>query len=328
MKKLSSCIVALAALLATSAAAPAQEVSLRAATIGAPGGIQDVALQKFKEVAEERSGGRIGVTIYTGGALGDQDANMEAMQSGTLDIATIETPITVVDPLLGVFALPYMFADRAHVAAVLNGEIGEEVRERLVEQGLRPIGYYEAGFRQMTNNVRPINKPEDLKGIKMRTPGSKLRIKIFNAWGANAAPLPFPELYTALQTGAFDGQENPLVEVQSSRFYEVQKYLSLTNHIYQPGFLLMSEQRYQQLPEDLKQVVVEAAKEAGVASVAFGEKGDTEIVALVREKGMEVNEADMEAFKAASQQIWEEETAELGEEAADLIKRIQAARPQ
>lgn len=323
-RHLFSTIVAVA-LTAAALPAASQDVSLRANTIGAPGGIQDIALKKMKEVAEEKSGGRIKITIYTGGALGDQQANIEAMQSGTLDIATIETPITQVDPLMGVFALPYMFRDRAHIDAVMNGPIGADVRERLAKQGVRPIGYYEAGFRQITNNVRPIVKPEDLKGIKMRTPGSKLRIKIFNTWGANAAPLPYPELYTALQTGAFDGQENPLVEVRASRFYEVQKYLSLSYHLYQPGFMLMSESAFQKLPDDLKAVMIKAAAEGGKASVAFGEQADKEIIDLAKEKGMVVNATDIAAFQAASETIWAEETAALGDEAKDLISRVQAA---
>jgi len=330
MKQVTS-LLAAAALFAVAAgvrapAAQAQDYTLRAATIGAPGGIQDTALQAFKAAAEKQSGGKLAITIYTGGSLGDQQSNIEAMQSGTLDIATIETPITQVDPLMGVFALPYMFSDRAHVAAVMNGAVGESVRQRLAEkQGLRPLAYYEAGFRQITNNVRPIVKPADLKGVKMRTPGSKLRIKIFDTWGANAAPLPYPELYTALQTGAFDGQENPLVEVKASRFYEVQKYLSMTNHIYQPGFLLISEDVYRKLPADLQKVLTDAAAAGAAASVEFGKAADTEVIELVKSKGMQVNDADMEAFRAASKPIWDEEAANLGPDAADLIAKIQAA---
>jgi tripartite ATP-independent transporter DctP family solute receptor len=306
-------------------AAAAQEFSFRAATIGAPGGIQEAALLRLKEVAEERSGGRIAISIATGGALGNQQENLESLQSGTLDIATIETPIVTLEPLLGVLALPYMFRDRAHVDAVMNGEVGDEIREMLREDGVEAIGFYEAGFRHITNNVRPINTPEDLRGVRMRTPESRQRIEIFTAWGADAAPLPYPELYAALQTGAFDGQENPLVEVKSSRFYEVQEYLSLTSHLYQSGYILMSADSFGNLSDDLKAVMIEAATEAYTASVAFGEAADSEVVELAKANGMEVNEADIDAFQAASEAIWVSQTAELGEAATDLIAKVQAA---
>lgn len=254
--------------------------------------------------------------------MGDQEDNIESLQVGTLDISTIETPITTVDPVLGVLSLPYIFRDRAHVAQVMEGEIGEEIAERLLQHDLRVLGYYEGGFRQITNNVRPIVTPEDLRGVKMRTPGSQLRIKIFNLYGANASPLPYAELYSALQTGVFDGQENPLVEVQASRFYEVQKYLSLSNHIYTVGFLLMSEQTFQSLPEDLQQILIEAGREAARATVAFGEQADQSVVDLAVSRGMEANEVDTEAFVTASRPIWDEEVPGLGADATSLVERI------
>ncbi len=320
---LTVCAATLLAGLGTSAAA--QDFTFRAATIGAPGGIQEAALLRLKEVVEEKSGGRIAITIATGGALGNQEENIESLQSGTLDIAGIETPIVTLEPLLGVLALPYMFRDRDHVDAVMNGEVGSEIRDMLRSHDVELIGYYEAGFRHITNNVRPINTPEDLRGVRMRTPGSRQRIEIFTAWGADAAPLPYPELYAALQTGAFDGQENPLVEVKSSRFYEVQKYLSLTSHLYQSGYILMSGDSFARLPDDLKAIMIEAATEGYHASVAFGEAADSEVVDLARANGMEVNEADIAAFQAASESIWVSQTADLGQAAMDLIARVQAA---
>jgi TRAP-type transport system periplasmic protein len=325
MKKRTLLTVCAATLLAgLGTTATAQDFTFRAATIGAPGGIQDAALTRMREVAEERSGGRIAITIATGGALGNQEENIESLQSGTLDIAGIETPIVTLEPLLGVLALPYMFRDRAHVDAVMNGEVGNEIRGMLRTHGVEVLGFYEAGFRHITNNVRPINSPEDLRGIRMRTPGSRQRIEIFTAWGADAAPLPYPELYAALQTGAFDGQENPLVEVKSSRFYEVQRYLSLTNHLYQSGYILMGGDSFARLPDDLKAVMIEAATEAYRASVSFGEAADSEVIDLARANGMEVNEADVAAFQAASEAIWVSQTAELGQPAMDLIARVQA----
>ncbi len=310
------------AMMVAGAAAHAQEFTLRANTIGAEQGIQMEGLRTLKRLVEEQSGGRVAVSLHHSGSLGEQEDNIESLQVGTLDISTIETPITTVDPVLGVLSLPYMFRDRAHVAQVMEGEIGEEIAERLLQHDLRVLGYYEGGFRQITNNVRPIVTPEDLRGVKMRTPGSQLRIKIFNHYGANASPLPYAELYSALQTGVFDGQENPLVEVQASRFYEVQKYLSLSNHIYTVGFLLMSEQTFQSLPEDLQQILIEAGREAARATVAFGEQADQSVVDLAVSRGMEANEVDTEAFVEASRPIWDEEVPGLGADATSLVERI------
>lgn len=313
---------ALALLLSLPQEPHAQDFTLRANTIGAEQGIQMEGLRRFKEVVEERSGGRVAVQLHHSGALGDQEDNIESMQAGTLDIATIESPITTVDPLLGVLALPYMFRDREHVAAVLDGEIGAEIGERLREHDLVLLGFYEGGFRQITNNVRPIVVPGDLEGVKMRTPGSALRIKIFNHYGASAAPLPYAELYSALQTGVFDGQENPLVEITASRFYEVQRYLSISNHIYTAGFILMSEPLFSRMPADLQELLMEAGREAGLATVNFGREADESVVEIVKQRGMVVNEVDTQAFIEASRPIWNEATADLGAPAAALIERI------
>ena len=160
----------------------------------------------------------------------------------------------------------YLFS----VDLVMNGPLGDWVAERLKKNKLEVLSYMEGGFRQITNNKRPINTPNDLKGIKMRTPSSQLRIKIFNSYGANASPLPYPELYSALQMGAFDGQENPAIEVKSSKFYEVQKYLSFTNHVYTVSYLLMGESSYKKLPWNLKILMKQASYEAAMATVEAG----------------------------------------------------------
>lgn len=317
---------ALAAVLSLTTAALAQDVTLRANTIGAAGGIQEAGLKALKQAVETSTTGKVKVTIFTGGALGNQESDIEALATGTLDLSTIETPITKIDPLMGVFSLPYIFKSRAHVEAVLSGPVGSEVRDRLAKKGYRVIGFYEGGFRQITNNIRPIVKPEDLKGVKMRTPGSALRIKIFQTYGANASPLPYPELYAALQTKTFDGQENPAAEVKASRFYEVQKYLSITNHIYTLGFLLLSEKTWAKLSEDQRKALVAAGEAARKATVAYGEKADAEIVDLAKSKGMVVNQADIDAFVKASAPIWEEEAGKLGAEAKDLIAKIAAVK--
>lgn len=314
--------VAGAVLLGLAGQATANTIALRANTIGAEQGIQMEALRALKEVVEQRTDNQTTIRLHHSGALGDQESDLESLRSGTLDISTIETPITSVDPVLGLLSLPYLFRDRDHVQAVLSGPVGEAFTSRLQERGYRVLGFYEGGFRHITNNRRAIVEPSDLRGVRMRTPGSPLRIRIFNHYGADAAPLPYPELYSALQTGVFDGQENPLVEVRASRFYEVQRYLSLSGHVYTVGFILMGEERFQSLPEAVQAALLEGGAVGGAASVAFGEEADNSVVDLARERGMAINDVNLDAFISASAAIWDDEAARLGDDAAALIEAI------
>lgn len=311
------------------AAAPAmaKTYKFRANTIGNKSSITYAGLEKFKALIEFRSGGAINVKLFDSAALGDQVSGIESMQAGTLAIATVETPITTVDKMLGVTALPYIFRDREHVETVMKGPIGEFIKARLENKGLHVLGYMESGFRQITNNKRPIYKPSDLKGIKMRTPNSKLRVKIFNSYGANASPLPFNELYTALQTGVFDAQENPVIWVKTTKFYEVQDYLSITNHLYTVTYLLMSQEKFDNLPKGLQLMMEQAGADAAAYTVEVGRKAESEIVDFLKAKGMKVNDADSAAFQKASTPLWDEWAAEQKDPrfAEQLIKTISTA---
>jgi len=316
---------ALSLILLVASSAYSADFKLRANTIGNEHSIHAVGLRKLKELVEKRSGGRIEIKIYYSGSLGDQRAGIESMQSGTIDIATVDTPITTVDTVLGVIGLPFIFRDRNHVDQVMNGPIGDWVAERLRKKNLEVLAYMEGGFRQITNNKRPIYTPDDLKGIKMRTPSSQLRMKIFNTYGANAAALPYPELYSALQMGVFDAQENPAIEVKSNKFYEVQKYLSFTNHVYSVSYLLMGESSFKKLPWDLQLLMKQAGYETIAATVEAGKAVDEEIVELAQSKGMKVNKANTEAFIKASKPIWDSVGKDMGEEATKLIQLISTA---
>lgn len=320
-------IVCAVALVLAAAPAMAKSYKFRANTVGNKDSIAYAGLEKFKELIESRTGGVIEVKLFDSGSLGDQVSGIESMQSGTLAIATVETPITTVDKILGVTALPYIFRDREHVEIVLDGPVGLFIKERLDQKGLHVLGYMESGFRQITNNKRAIYKPSDLKGIKMRTPNSKLRVKIFNSYGANASPLPFNELYSALQTGVFDAQENPVIWVKTTKFYEVQDYLSITNHLYTVTYLLMSKEKFQELPMGLQLMMDQAGVDAAAYTVEVGRKAETEIVDFLKAKGMKVNEADSAAFQKASTPLWDEWADEQTdpEFAMQLIKTISTA---
>lgn len=315
--------LAFAATLALATAPTiAAEMTLKANVPGNEEGIAYSGVKRFADIVKDKTGGKIAVKVFHSSALGDQVSSIESMQAGTLDIATVETPITTVDPVLGATALPYIFRGREHIAAALGGSAGNWIEERLAAKGLRVLGFLEGGFRQITNNKRPVVKPSDLKGVKMRTPSSKLRIKVFNTYGANASPLPFKELYTALQTGAFDGQENPVIWAKVTKFYEVQKYLSITNHLYTVTYLLMSDKAFQKLPAETQKILKEAGRAAAAHTVEVGKKADGEIVDFLKSKGMAVNNADIPAFVAASKPIWGDWAKETGGDAQKLIDAI------
>lgn len=313
--------VALGAALLTGAVANAADITLRYNAPSSDGGVHGAGMHVFKDCVEAGTGGKVDIQLFFSGALGAQVDGIELLKLGSLDMMQIDTAITTVDELLSVLALPYIFRDRDHVAKVMSGEVGDLVRDRLVAEGVRPLAYWEGGFRHITNNVRPITTPDDLKGIKMRTPSSEIRIKIFNHYGANASALPFPEVYSALQMGTYDGQENPAETIQSEKLYEVQKYLSVTGHVYTVSYPLISESIYQTLPADVQGALNSCSVEAGKTTVAFSIDADKDVVDFVTEKGMEVNQANVGAFVEASKAIWDELTADDAEARA-LVQKI------
>ena len=194
----------------------------------------------------------------------------------------------------------------------------------LPAKGMRILGVWENGFRVVTNNVRPIVKPEDLKGIKLRVPGGVWRVKMFRAYGANPTPLAYGEVFAALQSGVMDGQENPFAQIWGGKFQEVQKYLSLTNHVYTPAYLVVSERYWKSLPPDVQQVLAGNAAEVGDFARSEGARMDREILEKMRQK-TKVNEVDMDAFVKASRPVYDE----FGKDVPggkDLIERIHELR--
>jgi len=184
------------------------------------------------------------------------------------------------------------------------------------KKGVKVIAVWENGVRHITNNVRPIVKPEDLKGIKLRVPEGKWRLKMFQAYGANPSPMKFSELFTALQTGVMDGEENPFTQIYSAKLQEVQKYLSLSGHVYTPAYLTVGSRKYAALPADVRKVLEDTAKETQAFVYATAEKQETELLNKLKAAGMQVNEVDKNAFIAASKGIYD-----------DFAKEVPAAKP-
>lgn len=279
---------------------------------------------RFKALMEQRTGCQFSLLIYQGGVLGTTKQGTEQVRLGTLDMATAASEMVELYAPFGATDLPFIFRDRAHVAAVLDGPIGKKLNEELVKsRGVRVLGYGELGFRHITNSFRPITRPQDLKGLKIRVPQSKLRSRTFEIFGAAAAPIPFGELYTALQQKVVDGQENPLSTVWSASYWQVQKYLSLTGHIYTPVFPIASERSFQKLGPEIQKAMLETAQEVSVWHRGESARADSELVQKIREKGMEVNQANVADFQKEAAKVWDEFAAPIGKE---LINAIVTAR--
>jgi tripartite ATP-independent transporter DctP family solute receptor len=283
---------------------------------------------KFIELVEERSAGRIKVEHYPAGQLGADRDIQEGVQLGTIEMGLSSSPVVLLNDYFKLLDAPYLFVNREHVTKVLDGELGRKLAKPLEEFGIRHLGYWENGFRQITNNVRPINKPDDLNGIKLRTPESPVRMQTFKTFGANPVPMSFSELFGALQQGIVDGQENPLTAINQASFSEVQKYLSLTGHVYSAVHLLMNKDLFDSMPEDLQQLLVDASLEVGVFTRNLGAENDAKLVDKLKADGMEVNQADVQAFVEKSKSVWSmiadgckyEDAADLMEQMANAAK--------
>lgn len=253
-------------LLAAGASARAAEIGKRTikfATAGAVGSPIALGMDKFAEIVEAKSDGKITVRRFPGGTLGGDVQVLSALQGGTVEMTTMNAGLLV--GLVKDFVLvdlPFLFDNPEQADAVMDGPVGAALAAKLPEKGLVGLGYWELGFRQLTNNRRPIAKVDDIAGLKIRVVQSPIYIDLFNALGANAVPMPFTELYTALETGAIDGQENPAASILTAKLNEVQKHITLTRHTYNPQIVMMSGKLWDRLNEDERKLLQDAAVEA------------------------------------------------------------------
>ncbi len=278
---------------------------------------------KFIELVEERSGGRIEVEHFPAGQLGSDRDIQEGVQLGTIEAGISSSPVALINDYFKLLDAPYLFVSREHVTKVLDSELGQKLAKPLEEVGIKHLGYWENGFRQITNNTRPINKPEDLKGIKLRTPENPVRMTTFKTLGANPVPMSFKEVFGALQQGVIDGQENPLATIYQASLQEVQKYLSLTGHVYSPTHLLMNKDLFDSMPKDLQQVLVDAGREVAVAMRELGAENDGKLADVIEKTGVEVNQADVKAFVAKAKPVWQMIVEDCKyKDAAEVLEQI------
>lgn len=260
---------------------------------------QDVGLW-MDEALKERTSGALGVQLFPNGVLGSDSTMINAVRAGTLDMMVTGNPFfTGLVPKLNVLDLPFIFKDRDHVAAVLDGAIGDELRAGFSDAGLVALATWETGWRNVTNSRRPVKTPADLHGLKIRTTPNPAHIKAFELLGAAPTPMAFTELFTALEMRSIDGQENPTTLILNSKFFEVQRYLSLTQHAFTTSPLVMNKVKFEALGEALGNTLLETAKEAAKRQRQMNAEREVTSLAALKQEGMEtVEDPDREAFRA------------------------------
>ena len=273
------------------AAAEINEHTIKFATAGAQGSPIALGMDRFAEIVEEKSGGQITVRRFPGGTLGGDIQTLSALQGGTVEMTTMNAGLLagVVKDFV-IVDFPFLFATPQEADAVMDGPVGKALMDKLPEKGLVGLGYWELGFRQLSNNRHPVTTVDDIAGLKIRVVQSPIYIDLFNALGANAVPMPFTELYTALETGAIDGQENPAPSILTAKLNEVQDYMTLTNHTYNPQIVMVSGKFWDQLNEDEKKLLQEAALEARDYQRQVSREQAGKAVEELKAEGMEVNE--------------------------------------
>jgi tripartite ATP-independent transporter DctP family solute receptor len=290
-----------------------------------PGHPQAMGMEKFAELVKEKSDGKMTVRLFHGGTLGGDLQTLSALQGGTVEMSVMNAGLmqgNVKDFVI--VDLPFLFTTPEEADAVMDGPVGERLTAQLPDKGLVGLAYWELGFRNLTNNRRPVTKVDDIAGLKIRTLQSPIFIDLFNALGANAVPMPFPEVYTALETGTVDGQENPSTLVLNSKFYEVQKYLTETRHVYNPQIVLISKRFWDRLNEEERKVLQDAAVEARDYQRAVSREQDAKAVDELKAAGMEVSELPAEEIAKLREKVKpvvDKYTQEIDQ---DLVQQLNA----
>jgi TRAP-type transport system periplasmic protein len=301
------------ALLAASASAQAQ-TEIKFGHVGNPGSLFEASANEFAERANarfEEEGLDYRVTVFGSSQLGTDEELLQKLRLGTVHLALPSTVMSSVVDEFGVFEMPYLVKDREHMKRIEEEIVWPELAPLAEDKGYSILAVWENGFRHITNSVRPIEAPEDLAGIKLRVPSGKWRVKMFQAYEANPTPMAFAEVFTALQTGVIDGQENPFAQIYSARFQEVQDYLSLTGHVYTPAYVVAGKQHYERLPEEVRAVLEEVARETQAYVYETAAAMEDDLLTKLAEGGIQVNEADKDAFISASQPIYDEFAQEV-----------------
>lgn len=296
--------IILSAILATPVFA--ETMQLNFGHVGKPGSLFEASANEFAKRANAKLGDKAQVVTFGSSQLGKDKELLKKLKLGTVNFALPSSVMASVADEFGLFDMPYLVKDREHMARIEKEIVWPTLAPILEKKGYKILAVWENGFRNITNNKRPIYKPEDLQGLKLRTPKSVWRVKMFKAYGANPSPLSFSEVFVALQTGTFDGQENPLAQIASGKFQEVQKYLSMSGHVYTPAYVTVSTQHWNKLPEDVRNILETTAKETQDYVYKTAAQLEVDLLAELKEGGIQVNNADKQAFINASKPIYDE----------------------
>lgn len=305
-------------------ATAAAQTTMRISIATSQNSHQGVAIDTLAKEVEKRTNSRYRIQTFYSGALGAEREAIEAVQLGTQELTWTSTgPVPNFVPEVKVLDVPFLFRDYAHARAVLDGPIGQDMLKKFEGKGIKALAWGENGFRHMTNNKRPINLPDDMKGLKMRTMENPVHIQAYKGFGIIPTPMAFSEVFTALQQGTVDGQENPLSVIVSNKFEQVQKHLSLTGHVYSPGIFLMNKAAFDKLPDADKQHFLEAAKVAAKANRDRVDADEKTAVTDLRAKGMQVvDNLDKSKYQGALAQVFIEFEKQFGKDTLDRIKNV------
>ena len=297
----------LTAVLSAALASPAlAETELKFGHVGEPGSLFELSANEFAKRVNAKLAGKVKVSAFGSSQLGKDEDLVKKLKLGTVDFALPSTVMSSVTPEFGLFEMPYLVKNRDHMKKIEKEIVWTWLAPAAEAKGYKILAVWENGFRHITNNKKPIVKPEDLAGVKLRVPGGQWRVKMFKAYGANPSPMAFSEVFTALKTGVMDAQENPLIQIYSAKFQEVQKYLSMTSHVYTPAYIIVGKEKWDGLPKDQRDAIEAIAKETQAYVYEQAAKFDTDLLGKLKSGGMQVNEPDRAAFVAASKAIYEE----------------------
>ncbi len=288
--------------------------------VGAPGSLFEATVNNFAECTNAALDGEVEVQTFGSSQLGKDKELLQKLKLGQVDFSLPSSVMSSVDDTFGIFEMPYIISDRDHMRRVQDAMM-DKFQSAANDAGYHIVGLAENGFRNITNNVRPINVPADLEGIKLRTPNGVWRLKMFQQYGANPTPMAFSDVFTALQTGVIDGQENPYAQIASAKFQEVQKYLSVTGHVYTPAYVLMSKKKYDGLADNVKAALADCGSKTQDFTYEKAAELETSLLKVIEDAGVEVNTADKAAFIEASKPIYEQfaDEVEGGQEMIDTV---------
>jgi len=295
-----------AAALSLIAGGALAQTEIKFGHVGEPGSLFAASAEEFARRANAKLGSKAKVVVFGSSQLGGDKELLQKLKLGTVDMALPSTVMSSEVDLVGIFEMPYLVKDRDHMKKIEKEIVWPTLAPAAEKKGIKIIAVWENGYRHITNSKRPINGPDDLKGIKLRVPEGKWRVKMFQAYGANPSPMKFSEVFTALQTGVMDGQENPFTQIYSAKFQEVQKYLSLSGHVYTPAYVTVGAKKWASLPDDVRKILEDTAMETQAFVYATAAKDDTDLLGKLKAAGMQVNEVNKDAFIAASKPIYQE----------------------